>query len=50
MNRNSEGASNHALERTGHPAAFFQVRVSVACGPPLTAGVRLYEWKRGQGQ
>lgn len=26
MNRNSEGGSNHALERTGHPVSFRLVR------------------------
>ena len=30
---------NIALERTGHTTGFFPVRVLVACGPPLTAGV-----------
>ena len=34
--------SNIALERTGHTTGFFSMRVSVACGPPLTAGVRRY--------
>src|SRR5215471_9135072 len=34
-------------KRTGYTTGFFQGRVSVACGPPLTAGVRrLREWKR----
>jgi hypothetical protein len=33
-------APNKAVERTGHTAGFFQVWVSVGCGPPLTAGVR----------
>jgi hypothetical protein len=32
---------NQAVERTGHTTGFFRMRVSVACGPPLTAGVRL---------
>ena len=34
-------APNKAVERTGHTTGFFHMRrMSVACGPPLTAGVR----------
>jgi hypothetical protein len=33
------GAPNEALERTGHTIGFLPMRVSVGCGPPLTAGV-----------
>jgi hypothetical protein len=37
----TSAASNTALERTGHTTGFFHGRASVACGPPLTASVRL---------
>jgi hypothetical protein len=30
-------------KRTGHTTGFFQERGAVACGPPLTAGVRQLE-------
>jgi hypothetical protein len=31
--------ANMAVERTGHTTGFLSRRVSVGCGPPLTAGV-----------
>jgi hypothetical protein len=33
---------NQAVERTGHTTGPVYKPVSVACGPPLTAGVRLH--------
>ena len=30
---------NQAVERTSHTTGFSRMRVAVACGPPLTAGV-----------
>jgi hypothetical protein len=39
------GASNQPLERTAHSAGFLEIRGVVACGPPLTGGVRRLVWQ-----